>query len=77
MYLLVEHYDNDLSWEDHQSYDKPLAVSPDIAMLISFANEKVKPFQLEWQKADYGNVEYETQFVNECSYRIEKITFLQ
>lgn len=75
--MLVEHYDNDLLWEDHESYDKPLAVSPDITMLMSFANEKVKPFQLEWQKAEYGNVEYETQIVNEYSYRIEKITFIQ
>lgn len=77
MYMLVEHYDNDMTWEDHETYDKPLAVSPDIAMLMSFANEKVKPDQLEWQKAEYGNVEYETQIVNEYSYTIEKITFLQ
>lgn len=77
MYVLIENYDNGLSYDDHEHFESPIAVSKNIESLMEYAKHRIAPYTLEWNELKDDDVLFKSIKVDEFIYTIEKIAFLQ
>lgn len=78
MYVLMENYDNGLSYDDHEHFETQIAVSKNIELLMEYAENRIAPYTLEWGEVkDDENIVFKSNKVDEYMYTIERTTFLQ
>lgn len=78
MYVLMENYDNELTYDDNEHFERQIAVSKNIESLMEYAKHKIAPYTLEWNEIkDDENIVFKSSKVDEFIYTIERTVFLQ